>query len=99
MTAKGEDDDPRNINIPEVEEYRKVDGLKIENPDITTPLKTKQVNIGTKEESKFAKIGDYCDDATVDKIDELLREYQDLFPTNFSNLKGIIGDLGVMKII
>ena len=45
-------------------------------------------------EPKFSKIGDYWDDATVDKIAELLQEYQDLFPTNFSDLKGIIGDLG-----
>jgi len=52
------------------------------------------VNIGTKVEPKFSKIGDYWDDATVDKIAELLQEYQDLFPTNFSDLKGIIGDLG-----
>eukprot|EP00253_Pinus_taeda_P034916 PITA_34916 len=28
----------------------------------------------------------------------LLREYQDLFPTKFLDLKGILGDLGVMKI-
>eukprot|EP00253_Pinus_taeda_P034434 PITA_34434 len=34
----------------------------------------------------------------MDKVVELLREYQDIFPTKFSNLKGIIGDLGVMKI-
>ena len=44
------------------------------------------------------KIGDYWDDATVDKVIELLRKYQGLFPTNFSDLKGIIGDLRVMKI-
>ena len=44
------------------------------------------------------KIGDYWDDATVDKVVELLCEYQDIFPTKFSNLKGIIGDLGMMKI-
>jgi len=47
---------------------------------------------------KFAKIGDYWDDATMDKVPELLCEYQDLFPTKFSNLKGIIGDLSVMRI-
>lgn len=34
----------------------------------------------------------------MDKVIELLHEYQDLFPTKFLNLKGIIGDLGVMKI-
>lgn len=34
----------------------------------------------------------------MEKVIELLREYQDLFCTNFSDLKGIVGDLGVMKI-
>jgi len=49
-------------------------------------------------EPKFVKIGDYWDDTTVDKVTELLHEYQDLFPTNFTDLKGIIGDLRMMKI-
>ena len=44
------------------------------------------------------KIGDYWDDGTVVKCVESLREYQDLFPTKFLDLKGIVGDLGVMKI-
>lgn len=35
----------------------------------------------------------------VDKVTELLCEYQDLLPTNFMDLKGIIRDLGVMKIM
>ncbi len=34
----------------------------------------------------------------VDKVPDLLREYQDLFPTNVSDLKGIVSDLGVMNI-
>eukprot|EP00253_Pinus_taeda_P036421 PITA_36421 len=34
----------------------------------------------------------------MDKVVELLREYQDLFPTKFLDLKGIKEDLGVMKI-
>ena len=29
---------------------------------------------------------------------DLLHEFQDLFPTNFSEMKGIVGDLGEMKI-
>lgn len=33
-----------------------------------------------------------------DKVTKFLHEYQDLFPTNFMDLKGIIGDLDVMKI-
>ncbi len=61
-------------------------------------MKTKQVNIGTEGEPKFTKIGDYWDDATVAKVIELLCKYQDLFSTKFMDLKGIIGDLGVMKI-
>jgi hypothetical protein len=70
----------------------------IEDPDITAPLKTKQVNIGMEAEPKYAMLGDYWDDAMVDKVAELLREYQDLFPTKITDLKGIVGDLGMMKI-
>ena len=29
---------------------------------------------------------------------DLLHEFQDLFPTKFSEMKGILGDLGEMKI-
>ena len=28
----------------------------------------------------------------------MLHEYEDLFPTNFPEMKGIVGDLGEMKI-
>ena len=35
----------------------------------------------------------------MDKVTELLHKYQYLFPIKFSNLKGIVGDLGVMKIM
>lgn len=34
----------------------------------------------------------------VDKVIELLDEYQYLFSTKFTDLKGIIRDLGVMRI-
>lgn len=98
VTAEEEDEDPRNINIPEAEGHREVEGPQIDNPNITAPLKTKQVSIGIEAEPKFAKIGDYWDDGTMDKVAELLCEYQDLFPTKFSDLKGIVGDLGLMKI-
>ena len=75
MTAEAKDEDPRNINIPEVEGHCEVEGTKIENPNITMPLKTRQVNIGIEAEPKFAKIEDYWDNATVDKVIEFLREY------------------------
>jgi hypothetical protein len=57
-----------------------------------------KVNIGMTENPKFAQIGDYWSDETVEKIADLLHEYQDLFPTTFSEMKGIVGDLGEMKI-
>ena len=86
------------INIPKIEGHREVQELQIENPDITASLKTKQVNISTNAEPKFMKIGDYWDDATVDKVAKFLCEYQYLFSTKFIDLKGISGDLGMMKI-
>jgi hypothetical protein len=58
----------------------------------------KKVNIGTIENPKMASIGDYWDEKTVESITELLREYNDLFPTTFTEMKGIVGELGEMKI-
>eukprot|EP00253_Pinus_taeda_P004849 PITA_04849 len=98
IIAKEEDEDLLKINIPKIEGHYEVEGPQIENPDITVPLKMKHVNIGTKAEPKFVKIGDYWDDVMFDNVTELLCEYQDLFPTKFTDLKGIIRDLGVMKI-
>jgi len=49
-------------------------------------------------EAKFANFGDYSNDAIVDKVIEVLREYQDMFPMKFSNLKGLIKNLSVMEI-
>ena len=64
--------------------------------DVTKALKLREVNIGTEEQPKLARIGDYWDDDTVGKVAKLLTKYQDLFPTKFSELKGITGDLGFM---
>ena len=61
-------------------------------------LKIKKVNIGSLENQKFDNNGDYWDDDTVGKITELLHEFQDLFPTKFSEMKGISEDLAEMKI-
>ena len=83
VTTEEEEEDPRNVNIPKTKVHREVEGPQIENPDITVPLKTRQVNIGTEVELKFAKIWYYWDDDMVDKVVEFLREYQALFPTNF----------------
>jgi len=65
---------------------------------VAQPLKVKKANIGTEANPKFANIGDYWDEETVSMITDLLHEYQDLFPTKFSKMKCIIGELGVMRI-
>ena len=83
---------------PRIGGERAVAAPSLQTVDITKHLKLREVNIGMAEQPKLAKIGDYWDDDTVSKVAELLTEYQDLFPTKFSELKGITGDLGVMRI-
>jgi hypothetical protein len=51
-----------------------------------------------EENPKFAHTDDYWNDETMEKIANLLWEYQDLFPTTFSEMKGITSELGEMKI-
>jgi hypothetical protein len=91
-----DEEDTRNIQITEGE--RTVEGLDLEYDVYAHPLKTWKVNIGTKENPKFVQIGGYWNDETVEKIAYLLHEYLNLFPTMFSEMKGIIGDLGEINI-
>jgi hypothetical protein len=93
-----EDDDPRKVNIAETEGQRDVEGPRIELSFIGKPIKIKKVNIGTEETSKLANVGDYWDVATINKITELLHECQELFPTKFTEMKGIKGPMGEMRI-
>ena len=43
-----EDHDPRNINIPESEGNCDVHGPAVKAPEVTQPLKTRTVNIGSE---------------------------------------------------
>jgi hypothetical protein len=61
-------------------------------------IKIKKVNIGTEQTPKFENVEDYWDATTIDKITELLHEYYDLFPTNFTDIKGTKGPMGEMRI-
>ena len=61
-------------------------------------MNIKKINIGIEETPKIASIGNYWDDRTIGQIVDLLQEYQDLFPTKFEDMKGILGDLGIMRI-
>ena len=70
-----ENDDPRNINIPESEGSSAVAGPTLECPEITEKLKIKKVNIGIEEMSKIASIGNYWDDIIIGKVVDLLQEY------------------------
>jgi hypothetical protein len=55
-------------------------------------------NIGTKYEPKMESIGDYWDEQTLERMTELLCDYIDLFPTTFTEMKGISEEIGEMKI-
>ena len=90
--------DPRNINIPESKGSQNIAASKMPTDKINQPLKIQKVNIGTEEEPKFVNIGDYWDEETMEKIIDLLHVFQELFSTKFSKMKGILGDLGEMKI-
>jgi hypothetical protein len=81
-----------------VEGEREVEGPNIDSEYYVAPLNIKKVNIGTAENPKMASIGDYWDNQTVERITKLLREYNDLFPATFSEMKGLEGELGEMKI-
>ena len=98
ITVEPDNDDALEINIPESEGVRTVEGAPITTDQFLKPLKIKKVIIESEENPKFTNIRDYWDEETVGKITNLLHELQDLFPSKFSEMKGIVGDLGKMKI-
>ena len=62
-------------------------------------MKIGKFNIGSDENPKFSNVGDYWDTKTMAKITDLLHEFQDIFLMRFLEMKGILGDLGEMKIL
>ena len=75
ITGETNDDDPLDINIPESEGMRIVEGVGISSDQFLSPLKIKKVNISSSKNPKFANIGDYWDDEIVWKITKLLHEF------------------------
>jgi hypothetical protein len=75
-----------------------VEGQSLESKVFAAPIKVKKVNIGTNYNPKMASIGDYWDEQTVETITKLLHEYSDMFATTLTEMKGIAGELGEMKI-
>ena len=68
-------DDPTNINIPESEGTRTVEGSGISSNQFLNALKIKKVNIGSPENPKLANIADYWDDEVVENIIDLLHDF------------------------
>jgi hypothetical protein len=93
-----DEDDMCDIQIEEAEGEKYVEGPPIESEVISAPIKVKKVNIGTIENPKMANIGDYWDEQTVESITKLLGEYNYLFPRKFIEMKGIVRELGEIKI-
>jgi hypothetical protein len=54
---------------------------------LVAPLNIKKVKIGIEENQNTVSIGYYWDNHTVERITKLLREYNDLFPVAFLEMK------------
>ena len=93
-----DEDDLHNIQITYIEGEREVEGPYLESKVFVAPIKVKKFNIGTNDNPKMESIGDNWDEKIVERVTELLREYSDLFPTTFTHMKGIVGEIGEMKI-
>ena len=46
----------------------------------------------------MARIDDYLSEKKTTKIVDLLREYKDVFARDYKNLKGLVEEMGEMKI-
>jgi hypothetical protein len=64
-----------------------VEGPYLESEVFVAPIKVKKFNIGTTANPKMASIEDYWDEQIVERIIELLREYNDMFPLTFTEMK------------
>jgi hypothetical protein len=93
-----DEDDPCNIHIREIEGERGLERPSLESEVFVALVKVKKFNTDTTDNPKMASIGDYWDEKIVEMITKLLREYNDMFPTNFIEMKGIKRELGEMKI-
>jgi hypothetical protein len=68
-----------------------MEGPPIESKVISMSIKVKKFNIRIAKQPKMANIRDYWDERIVESITELLHEYNDLFTTTFTDMKGIVG--------
>jgi hypothetical protein len=70
-----DEEDTRDIPLPKTKGENAIEEPYIEKVVYAQPLKMWKVNIGTKENPKFAQIGDFLNDETVEKFAYLLFHY------------------------
>ena len=61
-------------------------------------MKTKEFDISNDDRPKMAKIGDYWSEEQTTEMVNLLKEFQDVFTRDYKYLKGIVHEMGEMKI-
>ena len=61
-------------------------------------VKIREFDISNDDRPKMAKIGDYWSDEQTTEIVNLLKEFQDVFSWDYIDLKGLVYEMGEMKI-
>ena len=61
-------------------------------------VKTKEFDISNDERPKMARISDCWSEEQMFEIVNLLKEFQDVFASDYKDLKGIVHEMGEMKI-
>ena len=83
MIGEPKENDPIDVNIPELESTCTVEGFDFSSDQFLNPLKVKKINFSFPKNPKFANIGDYWDDETIRNIMDLLHAFRDTFLTKF----------------
>ena len=61
-------------------------------------IKTREVDISNDDRPKIEKIGDYWSEAQTAEITNPMKEFQDVFVRDYKDLKGLLHEMGEMKI-
>ena len=61
-------------------------------------VETKEFDISNDDQPKMEKNGDYWSEEQTTEIVNLLKEFQDVFARAYKDLKGLVHEMGEMKI-
>ena len=61
-------------------------------------VKTKEVDISNDDRPKMARIDDYWNEEKTTETINLLKEFQDVFAQDYKDLKGLVQEMGEMKM-